>query len=93
MRAGPLVVDLAARRAWRDEEELALRPKEFDLLALLVGDAGRVVTRGRILREVWDTDWLGSTKTLDMHVLTLRKKIGADAIATLRGVGYRLEAR
>ena len=93
LRAGPLVVDLAARRAWRDEEELALRPKEFDLLALLVGDAGRVVTRGRILREVWDTDWLGSTKTLDMHVLTLRKKIGADAIATLRGVGYRLEAR
>jgi DNA-binding response OmpR family regulator len=93
LRAGRLVVDLSARRAWRDDEELALRPKEFDLLALLVGDAGRVVTRRRIMREVWDTEWLGSTKTLDTHVRTLRKKIGADAIATLRGVGYRLEAR
>jgi DNA-binding response OmpR family regulator len=93
LRAGPVVVDLAARRAWCDDEELTLRPKEFDLLALLVGDAGRVVTRGRIMREVWDTDWLGSTKTLDTHVRTLRKKVGTDAIATLRGVGYRFEGR
>ena len=58
-----------ARRAWRDGDELALRPKEFDLLALLVAEAGRAVTRERIMREVWDTDWLGSTKTLDTHVL------------------------
>jgi DNA-binding response OmpR family regulator len=84
-------VDLAARRAWRGEAELALRPKEFDLLALLVREAGRVVTRERIMREVWDTDWLGSTKTLDTHVLTLRGKVGAEAIVTLRGVGYRFE--
>lgn len=93
LRAGPLVVDLASRRAWRDDAELSLRPKEFDLLALLVGDAGRVVTRARIMREVWDTDWLGSTKTLDTHIRMLRQKIGPDAIATLRGVGYRLEGR
>jgi DNA-binding response OmpR family regulator len=92
LRAGGVVVDVAARRAWRGEEELALRPKEFDLLALLVGEAGRVVTRERIMREVWDTDWLGSTKTLDTHVLTLRQKLGdPEAIATLRGVGYRFE--
>jgi DNA-binding response OmpR family regulator len=84
-------VDLAARRAWRGEAELTLRPKEFDLLALLVREAGRVVTRERIMREVWDTDWLGSTKTLDTHVLTLRGKVGSEAIATLRGVGYRFE--
>jgi DNA-binding response OmpR family regulator len=90
--AGELAVDLAARRAWRAGEELALRPKEFDLLALLVGDAGRVVTRERIMREVWDTQWLGSTKTLDTHVLTLRRKLGREAITTLRGVGYRLES-
>ncbi|MEA2183807.1 MAG: hypothetical protein QOF69_2992, partial [Solirubrobacteraceae bacterium] len=64
----------------------------FDLLALLVAEAGRAVTRERIMRDVWDTDWLGSTKTLDTHVLTLRNKIGAGAITTLRGVGYRLEA-
>jgi DNA-binding response OmpR family regulator len=91
LRAGGLAVDLAARRAWRDGAELELRPKEFDLLALLVSEAGRAVTRERIMREVWDTDWMGSTKTLDTHVLALRHKLGADAITTLRGVGYRLE--
>jgi DNA-binding response OmpR family regulator len=92
LTAGELRVDLAARRAWRGDEELVLRPKEFDLLALLVREAGRAVTRERIMREVWDTEWLGSTKTLDTHVLTLRGKVGAEAITTLRGVGYRLEA-
>jgi len=92
LRVGEVRLDVAARRAWRGEQELALRPKEFDLLALLVAEAGRAVTRERIMRDVWDTDWLGSTKTLDTHVLTLRNKIGAGAITTLRGVGYRLEA-
>jgi DNA-binding response OmpR family regulator len=91
LQARDVRIDLAARRAWRGEDELTLRPKEFDLLALLVREAGRVVTRGRIMREVWDTDWLGSTKTLDTHVLTLRSKVGPEAIATLRGVGYRFE--
>jgi DNA-binding response OmpR family regulator len=91
LRAGEVTVDLAARRVWRGGEELALRPKEFDLLALLAGDAGRAVTRERIMREVWDTDWLGSTKTLDTHILSLRNKLGAEAITTLRGVGYRYE--
>jgi DNA-binding response OmpR family regulator len=91
MRAGDVVVDRASRRAWRGEAELALRPKEFDLLALLVEEAGRAVTRERIMREVWDTDWLGSTKTLDTHVLSLRAKLGDDPITTLRGVGYRFD--
>jgi len=92
LRAGPLTVDRAARRAWRGEAELELRPREFDLLALLVAEAGRVVTRARIMRDVWDTDWLGSTKTLDTHILALRHKVGADTISTLRGIGYRLES-
>jgi DNA-binding response OmpR family regulator len=92
VRAGGVTVDRAARRAWRGAEELELRPKEFDLLALLVAEAGRVVSRERIMRDVWDTDWLGSTKTLDTHVLSLRRKLGAEAIATLRGIGYRFEA-
>jgi DNA-binding response OmpR family regulator len=92
LRAGAVRVDVAARRAWSAESELALRPKEFDLLALLVGDAGRVVTRERIMREVWNTDWLGSTKTLDTHILSLRGNLAADAITTLRGIGYRFEA-
>jgi DNA-binding response OmpR family regulator len=90
LRAGELTVDVAARRAWRGGDELELRPKEFDLLALLAGEAGRVVTRDRIMREVWNTEWMGSTKTLDTHVLALRNKVGAEAITTLRGVGYRL---
>jgi len=89
--AGSVRIDVAARRAWRDHDEIGLSPKEFDLLHLLVAHAGRVVTRDRIMREVWDTEWLGSTKTLDTHVLTLRQKLGTDAIATLRGVGYRFE--
>jgi DNA-binding response OmpR family regulator len=93
LRAGDVKVDIAARRAWRGDAELQLRPKEFELLALLVRDAGRAVTRERIMSEVWDTEWLGSTKTLDTHVLTLRQKLGEpDPITTLRGVGYRFEA-
>ena len=92
IRAGEILVDRSSRRAWRDGVELALRPKEFDLLAVLVANAGRVMTRERIMEEVWDTAWMGSTKTLDMHVLSLRRQIGASAISTLRGVGYRLEA-
>jgi DNA-binding response OmpR family regulator len=92
MRAGDLTVDLPARRAWRGEQELELRPKEFDLLALLVAEAGRAVTRERIMRDVWDTEWAGATKTLDTHVGTLRNKLGEpEAITTLRGVGYRLD--
>jgi len=92
VRVGVLSVDPEARRAWRDDVELTLRPREFDLLLLLARHAGRVLTRERIMDEVWDTTWMGSTKTLDMHVLALRRHLGADAITTLRGVGYRLEA-
>jgi len=91
LQAGTITIDLAARRAWSGDDELRLRPKEFDLLALLVAQAGRVVTRERIMSAVWDTEWMGSTKTLDMHVVSLRQKIGATAITTLRGVGYRFE--
>jgi DNA-binding response OmpR family regulator len=87
---------VAARRAWRGEEELDLSPKEFDLLAMLVRAAGRVVTRERIMSEVWDENWSGSTKTLDMHVSWLRRKLGDDAnaprrLVTVRGVGLRFE--
>ncbi len=91
LRARDIVIDRAARRAWQAGRPVELRPKEFDLLVLLVAEAGRAVTRERIMREVWDTEWLGSTKTLDTHVLALRTKLGAEAITTLRGVGYRFE--
>jgi DNA-binding response OmpR family regulator len=91
-QAGDVTVDVAARQAWRGGEELDLSPKEFDLLALLVREAGRVVTRERIMAEVWDENWFGSTKTLDMHVSWLRRKLGDDAgLVTVRGVGLRFE--
>jgi DNA-binding response OmpR family regulator len=88
-------VDLAARRAWRENTELALTPKEFDLLAR---EAGKVVRRERIMEEVWGSPWYGSTKTLDMHVSWLRRKLGDDPanprlLTTVRGVGLRLERR
>ena len=96
LQAADVRIDVAARRAWQGETELELSPKEFDLLALLVREAGRVVTRERIMSEVWDENWFGSTKTLDMHVSWLRKKLGEDAadpqrIVTVRGVGLRFE--
>jgi DNA-binding response OmpR family regulator len=92
VRAGNVKVDPASRRAWSGDRELSLRPKEFDLVLLLVENAGRVVTRERIMREVWDTDWLGSTKTLDTHILNVRQQLPPGAITTLRGVGYRYES-
>jgi DNA-binding response OmpR family regulator len=91
LEVGELMVDVEARRAFAAGAELSLRPKEFDLLAMLVAESGRVVTRERLMAEVWDTNWFGSTKTLDMHVSSLRSKLPDDAISTLRGVGYRFE--
>ena len=89
-------VDGDARRAWVGDTELELTTKEFDLLSVLVSDAGKVVTREQIMREVWDSKWWGSTKTLDMHISWLRRKLGDDAhnpryITTVRGVGFRFE--
>jgi DNA-binding response OmpR family regulator len=90
---GPLLIDRAARRVWLAGEELDLTPKEFDLLAYLAEEPSRVRTREDIIASVWDEHWWGSTKTLDVHVASLRRKLG-DAhgwITTLRGVGYRLD--
>jgi DNA-binding response OmpR family regulator len=89
-------VDAGARRAWIGDTELDLTTKEFDLLNLLVSEAGKVVTREQIMRDVWDSKWWGSTKTLDMHISWLRRKLGDDAqnpryISTVRGVGFRFE--
>jgi DNA-binding response OmpR family regulator len=95
--AGPPVrIDVEARRAFLDNEELQLTAKEFDLLRVLAREAGRVVPREQLMREVWDADWFGSTKTLDMHVSWLRRKLGDEAgqprfISTVRGVGFRFE--
>jgi two-component system response regulator RegX3 len=91
---GELRLDPSRRSASFRGEELELSRKEFDLLRLLVENAGSVVTRERLIDEVWDTNWFGSTKTLDVHISGLRKKLEDDPaepryIHTIRGVGFR----
>ncbi len=90
-----LRIDTHARRVWVDDREVALTTKEFDVLALLAEDRGAVVTRERLMDEVWDSNWYGSTKTLDVTVGRLRQKLedsGAPArVVTVRGVGFRVE--
>lgn len=95
LRVQDLRIDEGARRAWRKDVELELTRKEFDLLARLARDAGRVVTRESLMSDVWDMNWFGSTKTLDVHVGWLRRKLGDDPgdpayIRTVRGVGFSL---
>jgi two-component system response regulator RegX3 len=91
---GDLEVDAARRVVTKGGVPLELSRKEFDLLRLLTDNAGNVVTRERLIDEVWDVNWFGSTKTLDVHVSGLRKKLGEDPGAprllhTVRGVGFR----
>ncbi|NEB04319.1 response regulator transcription factor [Streptomyces sp. SID13726] len=88
---GPLAVDRRTRQVWVGECQVPLTPKEFDLLALLTEDPGAVYSRQQILDRVWDPFYEGPTKTLDVHVASLRRKLGHPAwIQTLRGVGFRL---
>jgi DNA-binding response OmpR family regulator len=95
LRIRDLTIDLGARRAWRAGQELELTRKEFDLLVRLARDVGRVVSRETLMSDVWDINWFGSTKTLDVHIAVLRRKLGDDPttptyIHTVRGVGFRL---
>jgi len=88
---GGLEVDERARRVTLDGREVELTPKEFELLAALARDPGAAVSRLRLLAEVWQTSWYGSAKTIDVHVASLRRKLGDPAwIETVRGVGFRL---
>ncbi|HEY5663003.1 MAG TPA: response regulator transcription factor [Ilumatobacter sp.] len=96
MQAGPLRVNTESRRAFRDDAELDLTSKEFDLLALLMSRPDVTLTRSEIMAAVWDENYWGSTRTLDTHVSTLRRKIGDDTdppgiVVTVRGVGFRFE--
>lgn len=91
LRSGPIEVDTRTRRVTVGGAEVDLTRKEFDLLALLARDPGATRTRDEILEEVWDAHWYGPTKTLDVHVASLRKKLGDPTlIETVRGVGFRL---
>ena len=90
-RLGALEIDRRTRRVTVDEQEVALSRKEFDLLSLLGQDPGAVVSREQIMDEVWDPHWYGPTRTLDVHVASLRKKLGDPGlIETVRRVGFRL---
>ena len=97
IRVGPITVDRGARQVFVSDNELDLRPKEFDLLWALAEDAGRVVRREQLMDDVWDEHWHGSTKTLDVHIAGLRRKLDeagvGQSIATLRGIGYRLDVQ
>ncbi len=97
LRVGDLVLDPGARIVELDGERLDLSRKEFDLLAVLMRNGGRVVKREDLMSEVWDSNWFGSTKTLDVHVGWLRRKLGDSPtsptyIETVRGVGFRFAA-
>jgi two-component system response regulator RegX3 len=101
-RKGPIVIgdvtlDPAPRTVTKNGEVIVLAAKEFDLLHLLMANAGEVVTREAIMDEVWDPHWFGPTKTLDVHISWLRKKLEDDPgspayITTVRGVGFRFAA-
>lgn len=88
-------LDRAARRVWAGDAELSLTAKEFDVLALLEGNRGAVVSRETLMAEVWDENWFGSTKTLDATIGRLRQKLQDSRapinLGTVRGVGFRLE--
>jgi two-component system alkaline phosphatase synthesis response regulator PhoP len=91
---GQVTLNLAARRAVKDGVELTLRYKEYELLSLLMQNAGKVLTREVLFNQIWGTDWLGDTRTLDVHIRWLRQKIEDDPslpqyIQTVRNVGYR----
>jgi DNA-binding response OmpR family regulator len=94
---GDLSLDPASRILTKSDEPVELAAREFDLLNLLMANAGEVVRRERIMDEVWDPHWFGATKTLDVHISWLRKKIEDDPskpryITTIRGVGFRFIA-
>jgi DNA-binding response OmpR family regulator len=91
VRHGPLVLDMRTQKVTVAGHEIALTPKEFDILECLAVDAGRVQSRQEILEAAWDSNWYGPTKVLDVHVAALRRKLGVEGmIETVYGRGFRL---
>jgi DNA-binding response OmpR family regulator len=87
---GLLQIDTRRRSVRYDGRSMTLTPKEHDLLVYLAREPGAVHTREQIIEDVWDENWWGSTKTLDVHIASLRKKLAPELIETVRGVGFRL---
>jgi DNA-binding response OmpR family regulator len=94
-RPDQLQIDQAARRVFYGDTEVMLTGKEYDVLDILVAQRGKVVSRDRLMADVWDENWYGSTKTLDVTIGRLRAKLEgsevAERIVAVRGVGFRLE--
>lgn len=95
LRVGGLTMDLLAHTVSAEGKLIQLTLKEFDLLRLFMENPGRVFTRDQLIASVWETDYLGETRTVDVHIGTLRTKLGAygEYIQTVRGVGYRMEGK
>lgn len=96
LRAGPIVMDIDRHRVEISGHEVAFPLREFELLEVLLRNAGRVMTRAQLIDRVWGADYVGDTKTLDVHIKRLRGKVEVDPaepkiISTVRGLGYRLE--
>ncbi len=93
LTSGDLYLDAKSRLCRVESEIIGLTPTEFDLLEMLMRNSGQLITRQRMLRDIWNTDWDGSTKTLDMHMSSLRRKIGdhGSKVHTIRGHGYRFD--
>lgn len=92
---GGLRIDVAARRVYSGDDEIPLTGKEFDVLSILAANRDKVVSRGKLMADVWDENWYGSTKTLDVTIGRLRQKLDGvgvtDKVVAVRGVGFRLE--
>jgi DNA-binding response OmpR family regulator len=91
LELGDLTVDPGARKVWLGEDEVRLTPTEFDLLVCLAAAPGQVLTREKLLADVWGWPGASGTRTVDSHVKALRSKIGSDRVRTVHGVGYALE--
>ena len=92
LELGDLTVDPGARKVWLGEDEVRLTPTEFDLLVCLAGAPGQVLTREKLLADVWGWPGASGTRTVDSHVKALRSKIGSERVRTVHGVGYALES-
>lgn len=90
LRCGELLLEAENMRVYRGGEEIFLTRLEFELLRLFLGNPGRVFTRDNLLNRVWGYDFCGEEKAVNIHIMNLRRKLGADCIETIRGVGYRL---
>ena len=96
IRSGNLMIDLASHSITLDDEDLAMKPREFSLISLLVANRGRAFTRDQILERLWGHDYIGDSRTVDVHIRWLREKIEPEPsqprrIVTIRGVGYRFD--